>query len=124
MKKQKYFWKVVQVNVRGEFTSYVLCDGLYALIYKLNEITHPKIGKIFVFRTRKQARNFKLEAVKGKILKVEVDPETVCPQKYRSSPKGDVMKRFWNDQFAYAYKSETPEGTYGATWVKPIEISH
>lgn len=53
----KIAWKVVrQIGNTKKYTS--LNDHDYSLIYNNNSWTAPKIGKIFVFRTREQARNF------------------------------------------------------------------
>jgi hypothetical protein len=120
-KKQKYYWKVVQVNVEGKFTSCVT-HGNYELTYKINEITRPRIGKIFVFKTRQQASTFKYGFKPTEILKVEVNPNTVRLQKVRSDVTYDAyIHTFWKDHNS-CYSVSAPRGTYGATWVKPIKI--
>jgi hypothetical protein len=59
MKPKNIYWKVVHVNGNNKLVSCIAWYTRYSLTYELNKITYPEVGKIFVFRTRAQARDFK-----------------------------------------------------------------
>jgi len=62
-KPQKYYWKVVSLvgNDPNEFTSCVIKHGIYSLRYEIGKRTKSAMTEngIFVFDTRKNARQFK-----------------------------------------------------------------
>ena len=59
MKQQKYYWKVCALSCLGKYQSSIANISGYSLEYKMGKTTLPKIGKIFVFNTRKAARLYK-----------------------------------------------------------------
>lgn len=70
----KYYWKVVIDNGCGEYVSSWARNG-YQLRYKIGKWTVPNIGKIFIFETRKQAREYKSRLCEhgARIFKVRAD---------------------------------------------------
>jgi len=85
MKTQEAYKVVSQGYGKGEMVSafYWQYRDQFVLKYVLNKKTTPKIGKIFVFETLDQARNFKkLKFINGYILKGQAEEiktvEWVC----------------------------------------------
>lgn len=118
--KKKYYWKVVYPKTFSGETYYFSATtvGKYKLEYKIGHKTLPKIGQIFVFRTRKDARNFNKTGLK--IMKVKV--ENPRPLDWRA-PIGDSIDNFWNCQpVPYHNCVSSPPGTYGVDSVTPISF--
>lgn len=91
-------YKVV-AGIEGKlYSSFV--TNQYQLEYKVGEITTPKIGKIFVFKTIEEAASFYDLRCGGEALFLyECECNEVTPQEYRSGEHcGYDYEDFWNDR--------------------------
>lgn len=123
MKSKKYYWKVVCKVVGGSYYSYSFCKNThkYCLTYQLNRVTTPKIGKIFVFNTRQQARRFKEYAVNGYPLKImKVIGTNPKPLSYRARINSFSIQCHWNLDCDFAGEFKCPPGTIGVDSVLPV----
>lgn len=124
-RRKKYYWKVVWESPQRKFFSCSDLPPKFVLKYKIGEKTVPKIGKIFIFNTRKNARNYiKFQSCNYvhhfKILKVR----TVGTPKiasWRAFIGNDTILQFWSNKNISL--RETPQGTYFADAVIPVELS-
>ena len=120
MQKEKYYWKVVR-EINGKFYSVVIHSGKYSLEYKIGrKIVAPRQG-IFVFDTRKLAREFVndiLLTCRLRILKVRATGlEIEHPKFYQISDLVCNVVRL----------SDSPNFPLGTKCFKsiiPIEVSH
>ena len=120
--KFKTYWKVVG-KTRHRSLESISLDLAIRLKYRIGRITKPKIGKIFCFRTRKNAREFKIG---GEILLKVLAPEGYvtnfipCGINYKNT-----WERYKKDPDAkFGEAQRVPNGTVLVDYVKPIEISH
>ena len=69
--KEKYYWKIINTK-NGKYTSYIITKGKYEVTYKVGKYVSAPIKKngLFLFRTRKLARQF--AEFGGMIFKVRV----------------------------------------------------
>lgn len=120
----KIAWKVVrQIGNTKKYAS--LYAHEYSLVYD-NSWTAPKIGKIFVFRTREQARNF-IRFRKLVSLEVERDikvKKVLCRNLTSTSTNVAEwvrnIKEFWTEDYECA-TLPAPTGTMFADAVKIVE---
>lgn len=120
----KTAWKVVRhIGNTKKYTS--LNDHDYSLVYN-NSWTTPKIGKIFVFRTREQARNF-IRLRKSVSLKVERNvkiKKVLCRNLTQTCTNVAEwvwnIKEFWTEGYECPMLP-APTGTMFADAVKIVE---
>lgn len=131
-------FKVVRTNNVGEYFSIGQNCVKSALEYKIDVITRPYIGKLFVFANLAAAKRFCIATEKTAILKCETDklygPEL---SQYQRLCVDDVNTQnltcFWtlvseDQDIAFELEdmwmtpSSLPKGTMFADWVKPIEV--
>ena len=123
MMGEKYYYKVVREE-RGKYYSYII-DGVFELRYEIGKQTIPKIGKIFIFDTLKDAEKYvEGDSEAHKILKVRA--KNVMGMVLRSNLGDRNIMRFWKDgssveanEFSVFF---TPPGTMGADSITPIEV--
>lgn len=124
--KQKYYWKVVAKHGeyrRGEYyCSAVVDNSTLCLHYELGFPTSPVAGKIFIFRTRQDARNFRISN-RQKILKVIAKNVTEAPFRIPDVCISDqFMVDWWNGKcLSFGDGQNTPPGTLFAEEITPIE---
>ena len=124
--KTKTVYKVV-VKQRGTFWSYAkfLVSNKYALEYKLGKTTVPKIGKLFVFKRKKDAKDFFKQEdlfniaciMKGKAVNVEQGT-------WRCDLEGS-FEEFWEafkKNISYYDVCQAPQGTFICDSFTPEEI--
>lgn len=105
-------------------------DPTLQLEYDIGKTTYPKLGKIFVFDTRKNAREFikRERVVVGIILKVlVVGNVTKAFVRGFINPTWATCSDFWNTihmKESIFTVFNVPPGTYYADAVTPIEKSH
>ena len=58
MRIKKYYWKAVVYDSYYKTYKSITPNKYFELHYKLNEPTIPLAGKLFVFNTKVQAKNF------------------------------------------------------------------
>ncbi len=128
MRRKQFYWKVVSVTKGKFYSAMYQYNSRYGLRYKLNEVTNPIVGKIFVFNNRKNARAFKSDCcdgiIKTKILKCKCDNVVElhrCPVRYNTADVAD----FWNGhKFLHQIQTfKPPTGTFVTNSLIPVEIS-
>lgn len=128
-RKPEYYWKVV-VSENGEYKSVATKDTDLELKYKIGKRTKPIVGKIFVFKSREMARQFKKQLIYDstynyKILKVKTIGH-VEEGFYRAWPTERDIYDFWtwpSDRYGKCgHGIPTFTGTYFADAVLPIEV--
>ena len=90
--KTKYYWKVVR-NKDGKYVSCIIKRGRYKVTYKVGQYVSATIKEngLFVFKTRKNAREF--AAPTEMIFKVKVRGEQIFnPNIYRTDDLEDNIK--------------------------------
>ncbi len=128
--KKKYYWKVVRYD--GKYYYSVTTNKEWALNYKIGKKTKPRIGKIFVFDTRENARTFVKNRLipRYKIFKAEIIGN-VYPAKLQCDwwIKASV-ELFWLWQNSgistppsHIYTSDVYKGTCFADSVKLVEAA-
>jgi len=121
--KQKYYWKVVR-KMGKQYYSAVVNNTTLCLYYQLGFATSPVNGKIFIFRTRQDARNFRMPPGQ-KILKVTAKNVTEAPLHIPDTCISDqFMVNWWKNISQYlggGNGQETPRGTLFADEITPIE---
>lgn len=137
MKKQSHVWKLVRI-IENKFISFnsspfELTEPAFKgipLEYKVGFTTVPIIpnSKIFVFKTRKDARNFHKEydSKKYKILKCHYTGELTPIEKAATAKTFFRYKEFWMNpckNYSYLEGLKTPKGSYTVDSVTPFEIS-
>lgn len=122
----KHYWKVVRKDGAGGYVSAWAKDS-FELSYEIGYWTQPTIGKIFVFGTRDQARNYLNDRINKddyRIMKViAVSPE---PCRRREIPMiGQYnFPKFWNNKVINLNDMRpAPQGTFFADEVKPIAFA-
>lgn len=90
--KQKYYWKVVKIvtDTSGAYASALISGGKYHLFYHIGVPTKSAMQEngIFVFTTRKQARNFRSNLLfkrNMRIFKCEVEGKEIKNPVYYST---------------------------------------
>jgi len=84
-KKLCYTWESIYKSILG--------DGNYDIKYNLNEWTKPTIGKLFVFDSLQDARNFPYGTY---IFECEIQGTPIRPKKIVHSHYTGGIKQFWN----------------------------
>jgi len=113
-------YKVV-AGINGKlYSSFV--TNQYKLEYKVGEITTPKIGKIFVFKTIEEAVSFYGKNLRCEILFLyECECNEVTPQEYRSGEHYDYhYEDFWNDRASISNLVQEKHSIYTTGYVKLI----
>lgn len=114
----KIAWKVVrQIGNTKKYTSLFTHD--YSLVYDNSWIT-PRIGKIFVFRTRQEARHYASRYNLQRDIKVK---KVLC-RNLEWAPNDIAqffidVREFWVNR--NCYMMEAPTGTMFADAVKIVE---
>jgi len=123
--KEKYYWKVVSLDGRV-MRSATWPTNDTSLVYKLRKTTKPEFGKIFVFNTRENARDFKKErsglAQDFKILKVKATDVSQIYYIVTCYDSTDYKRMFWNKNINGT--CIVPTGTFVASSVTPVQIAH
>ena len=123
---KKYYYKTVRKNIDDEMCSIVYGLNYLELKYEIGKETKAKIGKIFIFRTLKLAKEYikNLSKMNYKILKVRAKNVSELPFCAGINPK--EIKMFWNhcnnNHFPPLndFSDYTPDGTMGADSIIPI----
>lgn len=148
MKKQ-IVYKVCRRNGDGTYNSALMYRQYPELnhVYALNEVTKPRIGRLFAFDTQKAAQeylteiNFVLFKCEAHVAKNQLIPkEDTTPTSYFTVPfpgEMEVVTEFWrrlvnlrSPQKAQEYVTRTFrnstwvawQGTVLCTYIKPIEL--
>lgn len=112
MKNKNIYWKVVREE-DGKYYSAVVGkdDVTFGLRYRFDRYTVPNIGKIFVFQTRKDARNWIGNSMDYgyRIFKCKVRNPTVAKSSCFTIDS-DSLTRFWRTDRLYFY-TEPPVAT-------------
>lgn len=127
VEKQKYYWKVVKKH-KGCYSSSTISNPQLKLLYKIGKRTIPRVGKIFVFYTRQQARAYRTfnHPKQRKILKVKSTGKSyMAPYRTLVNASYKEITKFWSDveNSGLIKIIETPIGTCYVDGVIPIEES-
>lgn len=130
--KTKYYWKVVCKSPYGGLTSACHRFNTFHLNYEIGKETVPLIGKIFIFSRREDARRFKNRQSTPHLLKIlKVKANNPFRFYLRADPDTANISWFWKlmDQNILPYSRDghyvdnTPEGTFVADSITPVEFS-
>lgn len=119
-----YCYKVVKKSLISEW--FYSCLALSTTLkYEIGKVTVPEFGKIFVFDTLENAKSFAFTHVgdSAYILKCESSSLSKVNGRVYSDDPPQKIKDFWSGIiFADRASLRVPYGTFGADWVKPIEV--
>jgi len=123
MKNKKYYWKVVCINDKSQYTSAIIRKGCYKAIYKVGEFISAPIpaNGLMVLATRQQARKFKRSVFSGAkptIFKAEVKGDEITEPTYYYL---DFLEEGHIE--VPHYQCRFPEGTHCFPQVKLIKKS-
>ena len=112
-------YKVV-AGINGKlYSSFV--TNQQKLEYKVGEITLPKIGKIFVFKTIEEAQNFYNHCVGECVFLYECECNEITKQEQRSgSHFSEDYENFWNDELDYDEMCCGRKPVYTTDYVKLV----
>ena len=98
--KKKYYWKVVKIitDTGGAYASAFISGGKYRLFYHIGVPTKSAMKRngVFVFNTRKQARNFRSHLLlrhSMRIFKCEVDGKEILSPVYYNTLDLTINKK-------------------------------
>jgi len=127
--KTKHYWKVLRKEGGGYISS---SSVVFGITYKLGKLNVPKMGKIFIFNTRKRARDFKRGSFQERnleVFKVKANGVTPAPEFIPALSQVNY-NRFpeWWEHYAtehpasfYLRVMDTPSGTLLADSIIPLE---
>lgn len=135
---KRYYYKVVKqrfnANFEVEYTSvgWKVNQNKYGIKYKLNEVTKPLIGKLFIFDTLQNAKVFVHRESYGntKNLKIlRIHAKKVSKYKYpiifQLCCDEKTLMKYWGndwDQSIISKSRGVPRGTLVADEVLPVDI--
>jgi len=126
MKNKKFYWKLVRVDRDISNTKFVssAANGNLQVVYEIGRTSLPPVGKLFLFKTRADARQYKLFSI-NRILKVkatnvtEIPVGSFFPSLTRNSRD---VKKFWRQPFIYNGQW-LPTGTVLAGSITPVSMA-
>lgn len=128
--KRKIYYKVVKVagwdNYIGKYYTSVFTSHEYFLKYKIGTPIKPKIGKILIFDTEKNARDFMRCLFNKKLVLFKCKAKKVKKQKEVSMKmRSTNIYKFWMENwsrktFPFLYMP-TPTGTLSASEITLLE---
>lgn len=126
---KKHYWKVVCLSRCGpgardfQHVSSNTTDSKLLLTYEIGKKTIPKVGKIFVFNTRKAARLYRGDRNFQRVLKVKIDGTPVKAYHRSILRSFEGVVEFWKNPNNPPSRVYAPGGTYFVDSVTPVEES-